>query len=118
MWSKCACIGTATGSMPEFIEEGVTGHLVEPGDSAALADRLKALLGDPEKTRSMGERGFAAARQYWSWAAVVARMLGEIRGQPGRSGVVPAQDQGRINAAAPASSDAAVSSRDGRRHAS
>jgi glycosyltransferase involved in cell wall biosynthesis len=118
MWSKCACIGTATGSMPEFIEEGITGHLVEPGDSAALADRLKALLGDPEKTRSMGERGYAAARQYWSWDAVVARMLGEIRGQPGRSGVVPTQDQGRINAAARAWSDAAVSSRNGRRHAS
>jgi glycosyltransferase involved in cell wall biosynthesis len=86
MWSKCACIGTATGSMPEFIEEDVSGYVVEPGDSAALASRLVALLGDPAKTRSMGERGYASARRYWSWDGVVARMLGEIRGQPSPTG--------------------------------
>jgi glycosyltransferase involved in cell wall biosynthesis len=78
MWSKCACIGTMTGSMPEMIRHGVTGYLVERGDSAALADRLIDLLGDPEKTRRMGERGYAAAKEYWSWDAVVERMLREI----------------------------------------
>jgi phosphatidylinositol alpha-1,6-mannosyltransferase len=84
MWSKCACIGTNTGSMPEIIRDGETGYLVEPGDSAALADRLAALLGDPDKTRSMGERGYAAAKAYWRWDAVVERMLGAMRG--GESG--------------------------------
>jgi glycosyltransferase involved in cell wall biosynthesis len=77
MWSKCACIGTTTGSMPELIEDGVTGYLVEPGDAAALADRLMTLLADPQKTRSMGERGYAAAQRYWNWDAVVERMFGE-----------------------------------------
>lgn len=79
MWSKCACIGTSTGSMPEIIEEGVTGRLVERGDAEGLANRLMELLGDPDKTRAMGERGYAAAKRYWSWDAVVARMLREIR---------------------------------------
>ncbi len=78
MWSKCACIGTATGSMPELIEDGVTGYLVEPGDSAGLANCLMALLRDPDKTRSMGERGYAAAKQYWNWDAVVGRMLSKL----------------------------------------
>jgi glycosyltransferase involved in cell wall biosynthesis len=75
MFAKCACIGTTTGSMPEFIEEGVTGLLVEPGDCAALADRLISLLSDPDKTRAMGERGYAAAKKYWNWDAVAQRML-------------------------------------------
>jgi glycosyltransferase involved in cell wall biosynthesis len=79
MWSKCACIGTNTGSMPEMIRDGETGCLVEPGDSAALANRLMGLLADPDKTRSMGERGYSAAKAYWHWDAVVERMLGEIR---------------------------------------
>lgn len=78
MWSKCACIGTATGSMPEFIQDSITGYLIEPGDSAALANRLMALLSDPDKTRSMGERGYAAVKQYWNWDAVVERMLSEM----------------------------------------
>jgi glycosyltransferase involved in cell wall biosynthesis len=127
MWSKCACIGTRTGSMPEFIEEGVSGHLVEPGDSAALADRLKALLGDPLRTRSMGERGYAAARQYWSWDAVVARMLREMRGRSSATGAPPKDStqeettDGRgavLSAAARVSSYGAVSRLSGRRHAS
>jgi glycosyltransferase involved in cell wall biosynthesis len=111
MWSKCACIGTATGSMPEFIEEGVSGYLVEPGDCAALANRLMALLGDPGKTRSMGERGYAVARQYWGWDAVAARMLGEMRDQPSAAGAPldPTAEEARINAAAPASSYGAIS---------
>ena len=83
MWSKCACIGTNTGSMPEMIREGETGWLVEPGDSDALANRLMELLSDPAKTRSMGERGYATARAYWRWDAVVERMLSEIRAGDG-----------------------------------
>lgn len=78
MWSKCACVGTTTGSMPELIQDGVTGYLVEPGDAATLAQRLIALLSDPAKTRLMGERGYVAAKNYWNWDAVVQRMLTEI----------------------------------------
>ncbi|HEY3851303.1 MAG TPA: glycosyltransferase family 4 protein [Steroidobacteraceae bacterium] len=82
MWSKCACIGTTTGSMPEMIQDGVTGYLIEPGDVAALAGRLEALLADPAETRSMGERGYVAAKGYWSWDGVVQRMLAQYRLRP------------------------------------
>jgi glycosyltransferase involved in cell wall biosynthesis len=74
MLSKCACIGTSTGSMPEIIEDGVTGHLVTPGDAAALADRLISVLRDPQRLRHMGELGYQRARDYWNWDQVVERM--------------------------------------------
>lgn len=45
---------TAVGGVPEMIEEGVTGHLVEPRDVAALADRYLALLSDPALADTMG----------------------------------------------------------------
>jgi glycosyltransferase involved in cell wall biosynthesis len=64
--------------MPEIIQEEETGCLVEPGDSAALANCLMVLLSDPHKTRSMGERGYAAAKAYWHWDAVAERMLSEM----------------------------------------
>jgi glycosyltransferase involved in cell wall biosynthesis len=76
MLAKCACIGTSTGSMPEIIEEGVTGYLVTPGDDAALAERIIVLLSDPERIRSMGELGYRRAREYWNWDQVVQRMQG------------------------------------------
>lgn len=74
MLAKCVCVGTSTGSMPELIEEGVTGSLVSPGDFDALADRLIALLSDPDRMREMGEAGYRRARAYWNWDAVVERM--------------------------------------------
>jgi glycosyltransferase involved in cell wall biosynthesis len=78
MLSKCACVGTTVGSMPELIQDGVTGYVVEPGDAPALAARLIDLLGDAAKTRAMGERGYGAVKDYWNWDAVAQRMLGEL----------------------------------------
>lgn len=83
MWSKCACVGTTTGSMPQIIQDGVTGCLVAPGDVRALAERLEGLLADPAAARAMGERGYAAAKEYWSWDAVVRRMLEAMRERAG-----------------------------------
>ncbi|MBU1694468.1 MAG: glycosyltransferase family 4 protein [Verrucomicrobia bacterium] len=53
-----AVVGTRTGALPEAIEHGKTGLLVEPGDPAALAGALMTLLGDPELRRRMGRRAF------------------------------------------------------------
>jgi starch synthase len=51
-------VGTRLGALPEAIEHGKSGLLVEPGDPAALADALTALLGDPILRRQMGRRAF------------------------------------------------------------
>lgn len=51
-------VGSRVGGIPDLVEDGVTGLLVEPGDAAALADALVRLLADPELARGMG----AAAR--------------------------------------------------------
>jgi glycosyltransferase involved in cell wall biosynthesis len=42
---------------PEAVTEGVTGHLVEPGDFAGAAARIAGLLRDPERARRMGAAG-------------------------------------------------------------
>lgn len=39
-------IGTTAGAAGEIIEDGQTGYLIEPGDSASLAAHLKALAED------------------------------------------------------------------------
>jgi glycosyltransferase involved in cell wall biosynthesis len=50
-------IATAHGGPLEMVVEGETGVLVAPGDPAALADAVAALLSDPERARRMGEAG-------------------------------------------------------------
>jgi glycosyltransferase involved in cell wall biosynthesis len=61
--------------MPELIQDGESGYLVEPGNDATLAQRLIALLEDPDRTKQMAESGYAAARRYWQWDLAVQRML-------------------------------------------
>ncbi len=40
-------IGGNTGGIAEFIEDGVNGILIEPGDSDQLADKIIFLLNNP-----------------------------------------------------------------------
>ena len=50
-------VATRVGSLPELIQEGQTGFLVEPQDSAALADRIIRLLQNRILADQMGEAG-------------------------------------------------------------
>jgi phosphatidylinositol alpha-1,6-mannosyltransferase len=57
-------IGTRSGGIPEALEEGVTGLLVDENDVPALAESIQCLKSDPELCKRMGERGriFVAER--------------------------------------------------------
>ena len=50
-------VGTRVGGIPEIIEHGKTGYLVDRRDTAAMAYRILELLRDPELRRRMGEAG-------------------------------------------------------------
>jgi glycosyltransferase involved in cell wall biosynthesis len=52
-------IVTRAGALPEYVQEGRTGYVVEPGDPGALARRLGELLGDPARVMQMGAAGRA-----------------------------------------------------------
>ncbi len=56
-------VTTRVGGIPDLVLEGKTGHLVEPGDSAALGDAVEALVTDASLRRSMGEHGRADVLQ-------------------------------------------------------
>lgn len=47
-------ICTRSGGPEEYVEDGVTGFVVESGDAVALADRIEALLTDAERRESLG----------------------------------------------------------------
>jgi glycosyltransferase involved in cell wall biosynthesis len=50
-------VATRVGGIPDLIDDGVQGLLVEPQDPAGLGDAIAQLLSDPEEARRMGERG-------------------------------------------------------------
>lgn len=74
-----AVAGTRAGGIPEAVEEGVTGVLVPPGNSEALAEAIVRLLGDaPARTR-MGEAGRARVRAEFGVDRLVEGTLAAYR---------------------------------------
>jgi glycosyltransferase involved in cell wall biosynthesis len=63
-------VATNVGMVPEVIDDGVTGLIVSPGDSAGIASALQELLSDSLLRESMGK----AARMYARKAFSIERM--------------------------------------------
>jgi len=59
MAASLPVVATRVGGVPEMIDDGESGYLIEPGDASALAERLTRLATDAELRRRMGG---AAAR--------------------------------------------------------
>lgn len=64
-------VATAVGGTPEVVVSGVTGLLVPPGDVAALAEALAALLADPARARTMGVAGRQHVESHFTLAQTV-----------------------------------------------
>ena len=93
MACEAAVVATATGGIPEVVEDGVTGLLVpfdpvddpsrEPRDPEQfahdLAERLNNLLRDPARARAMGEAGRRRAVAEFGWPAVAERVVALYR---------------------------------------
>ena len=63
-------ITTRVGSVPELIEDGLTGLLVEPDDPQGLALAIDALLTDPDRAATLGARARQQAQERYAWDAV------------------------------------------------
>ena len=61
-------VATAVGSFREFLTDGVTARLVEPGDTRGLAAALGDVLAHPESAARMAQAAQALAGSAWSWA--------------------------------------------------
>jgi glycosyltransferase involved in cell wall biosynthesis len=68
-------VGTRAGGLPEVIEEGRSGALVEPGDVAGLAEALADLLADDVRRAEMGRRARWLSETRFSWSTIAATTL-------------------------------------------
>ena len=97
MACEVAVVGTATGGIPEVVDDGVTGVLVPidqvddgtgtPRDPeqfvADLAETLTAVTADPQRARLMGVAGRRRAEGHFSWEAIADRTMDVYRGVTG-----------------------------------
>jgi glycosyltransferase involved in cell wall biosynthesis len=64
-------IASSVGGNSELVEDGITGLLVPPEDSAAISTALLRLLRDPELSRKMAERGRKVAVENYSFERLI-----------------------------------------------
>jgi mannosyltransferase len=65
----CALVCSRTGAFEQLVQSGVSGALVETGDAPGLAQAVREVLRDPERTVQMGQ----AARERVLSAFTLAR---------------------------------------------
>ena len=78
MAARLPCVASNISSIPEMIEDGVTGYLIPKGDENALAEKLIVLLKDAGLCRKMGMAGYDRQQRLFRWDAVCGKMLSEI----------------------------------------
>ena len=57
MQAELPVIGTCEGAIPEIIDDGVTGYLVNKKSPEEIAEKLGILIKNPELRKKMGEAG-------------------------------------------------------------
>jgi glycosyltransferase involved in cell wall biosynthesis len=73
-------VATAVGGTPEVIEDGQTGWLVPPGDTAVLAEHIASALSDTTVRERHSSAGRACVEDRFSFA-VQARCYAQLFGQ-------------------------------------
>ncbi|MEL6518681.1 MAG: glycosyltransferase [Pseudomonadota bacterium] len=76
-------MATRITGVPELVEDGVSGHLVTPGDPTALAQAITALAARPDGGQAMGQAGRAKVRAEFDIAGEAARLAALFRGTGG-----------------------------------
>jgi len=81
MWGALPVLASSVGGLPELVEDGVTGWLVQPGNSADLSDQLNRVTrlaaGDSEFLSRYGKAGRRRAEDCFPFGAMV-RKTGDV----------------------------------------
>lgn len=72
MAAKKPVVATAVGGIPELVNDGTTGILVEPGDSSALVQAMRGLVDDSKRREEMGQQARVRAEACFSARAMAS----------------------------------------------
>lgn len=75
MASGTPVVCSRLGGLPEVVQDGITGFLVEPGNIGELRERLAEVLGDQTLAARMGRNARELAVERFTWQACAARCL-------------------------------------------
>ena len=68
-------VATNVGGVPESMQDGKTGFLVEKGDHSSWIEKLSILINDNKKARQMGTNGHNFVKENFSWDKIAERFV-------------------------------------------
>lgn len=84
-------VGGRAGGIPEIVQPGLNGALIEPGDTAALAQELNRLLASADLRQRFGQAGRRWVEERFSVEAMVAGNLAVYEQAACHRGAAPPQ---------------------------
>ena len=75
MAHRRAVVATKAGGLPDKVQPGVNGWLVDPGDVGALAHAIAEALAHRDRLTAFGVAGRAIVEREFAWPAVVTRLI-------------------------------------------
>jgi glycosyltransferase involved in cell wall biosynthesis len=79
MASATPVVCSRVGGLVEVVRDGETGFVVEPGDVAALHDRMQLLLRNPRMARQLGANAREEVLKRFTWDACARRCIDAYR---------------------------------------
>ena len=68
---KKPVIASKVGCIPDVVEDGITGYLIEPANPDQLANSIIKLLNNDRLRKQMGEQGYIKMKNELSWVKVI-----------------------------------------------
>ena len=68
-------VGTNVGGIPELVNNGQTGYVVEKGNLAMAVEAILSILSDNNLARKMGQLGRKTIRERYSWSIIAKKVL-------------------------------------------
>jgi glycosyltransferase involved in cell wall biosynthesis len=72
---KKPVVATDVGSIPEIVDDGVTGFIVPPKNPEALAEAIIKLLKDEKLRKQMGENAYKKLKTDLSWDNIAEKTI-------------------------------------------
>jgi glycosyltransferase involved in cell wall biosynthesis len=108
MAKELGVVSTRVGGVPELVEDGATGFLVDPGSSEALAAAIKRYAADPSLCRLHGQKGRSSVMAEYSVSRTASGMATLLERYQAKSAV--SSDGGKVNVGDPVVSQSVASS--------
>jgi glycosyltransferase involved in cell wall biosynthesis len=74
MAARMPVVSTRVGALPEVLDGGEAGLMIEPGDWEALAQSINRILDDPPFAARLGEVAGKRARRLWDVKRIASRI--------------------------------------------